>query len=74
MSKPVRVGVFTVEVSRHERAIALRHGAVVEVLEPGRHRRRLRTSYERVDVRKRLATVAPQEILTADGSVSRCPR
>lgn len=61
------MGVFSMVVERHERVLALRDGAVVGVLEPGRHRRRRRVTYERVDVRPRLGTVAPQEILTADG-------
>lgn len=63
----MKITMFSVVVERHERVLALRDGAVVAVLDPGRHRRRRRTSYRWLDVRPRLGTVAPQEILTADG-------
>lgn len=61
------MSVFTVVVARHERVLAVRDGAVVGVLDPGRHRRQRRVSYEPVDIRPRLGSVAPQEVLTADG-------
>lgn len=61
------MGMFSLVVPRHERVLAVLDGAVVGVLGPGRHRRTRRTRYEHVDVRPRLGTVAPQEILTADG-------
>lgn len=62
------MGVFSIVVERHERVLAVRDGEVAAVLGPGRHRRTIRTSYERVDVRPRITTIAPQEILTADGA------
>jgi regulator of protease activity HflC (stomatin/prohibitin superfamily) len=62
------MGVFSIVVERHERVLAVRDGEVTAVLGPGRHRRTSRTSYERVDVRPRITTIAPQEILTADGA------
>ncbi|MEZ5096063.1 MAG: SPFH domain-containing protein [Nocardioides sp.] len=37
------------------------------VLEPGRHRRQRATAYQLLDLREQLQTVAPQELLTADG-------
>lgn len=61
------MGVFTLVVPRHAAMLAVRDGTVVDVLAPGRYRRRRRTTYERVDIRPRLTTVAPQEILTSDG-------
>lgn len=61
------MGIFTLVVPRHAAMLAVRDGAVVDVLAPGRYRRHRRTTYERVDVRPRLTTVAPQEILTGDG-------
>jgi regulator of protease activity HflC (stomatin/prohibitin superfamily) len=60
------MGVLTVVVERHEKALVVRDGKVTGVLEPGRHRRERRTTYERIDVRERITTVAAQEVLTAD--------
>jgi regulator of protease activity HflC (stomatin/prohibitin superfamily) len=51
----------------HERVLAYRDGCLERVLEPGRHRLRRRTRLVRVDVRERIVTLAPQEVLTADG-------
>ena len=62
------MNVFSIVVERHEQVLAVRDGEVVEVLGPGRHRRTRRTAYERIDVRSRVTTIAPQEILTADGA------
>ena len=62
------MNVFSIVVERHEQVLAVRDGEVVEVLGPGRHRRTRRTVYERVDVRSRVTTISPQEILTADGA------
>src|SRR3954470_12755158 len=42
-------------------------GARTVVLEPGRHPQRARASYQVLDRREQLLTLAPQEILTADG-------
>jgi len=57
----------TVTVPAHERVLAYRDGRLDRVLEPGRHRRRTRTRLVRVDVRDRIVTLAPQEVLTSDG-------
>lgn len=62
------MNVFNIVVERHEQVLAVRDGEVVDVLGPGRHRRTRRTVYERVDVRSRVTTISPQEILTADGA------
>ncbi len=42
-------------------------GARTVVLEPGRHRTRRRATYQVLDVREQVLTLAPQEVLTADG-------
>jgi regulator of protease activity HflC (stomatin/prohibitin superfamily) len=42
-------------------------GARTVVLEPGRHPQRARASYQVLDRREQLLTLAPQEVLTADG-------
>lgn len=60
------MGVWNVLVQRHEAALVVEDGRVTGVLGPGRHRRRRRTTYERVDVRERITTVPAQEVLTAD--------
>jgi regulator of protease activity HflC (stomatin/prohibitin superfamily) len=56
-----------ITVRSHERVLAYRDGRLERVLDPGRHRRRSRTSLVRVDVRERIVTLAPQEVLTSDG-------
>jgi regulator of protease activity HflC (stomatin/prohibitin superfamily) len=56
-----------VTVRQHERVLANRDGRLERVLDPGRHRRRTRTQLVRVDVRERIVTLAPQEVLTCDG-------
>jgi regulator of protease activity HflC (stomatin/prohibitin superfamily) len=56
-----------VAVRQHERVLAYRDGRLERVLDPGRHRRRTRTQLVRVDVRERIVTLAPQEVLTCDG-------
>lgn len=61
------MSLFTLTVKPGERLLALRAGFPTTVLEPGRHRRHLRTTYRSIDVRERLVQVAPQEVLTADG-------
>ncbi|NRQ50316.1 SPFH domain-containing protein [Aeromicrobium stalagmiti] len=59
---------MTITVMRHERVVHYRHGALVGVLEPGRHRIRGRGHTLRtIDTRVRLFEVRPQEIPTADG-------
>ncbi|HEX2175297.1 MAG TPA: slipin family protein [Nocardioidaceae bacterium] len=56
-----------ITVRSHERVLAYRDGRLERVLDPGRHRRRIRTSLVRIDVRERIVTLAPQEVLTSDG-------
>lgn len=56
-----------VTVHAHEQAVVYVDGRVVDVLGPGRHPRRRRQTLSRVDVRDRVSSVAPQELLTADG-------
>jgi regulator of protease activity HflC (stomatin/prohibitin superfamily) len=50
-----------------QRALERLDGATTVVLEPGRHRQRDRASYQVLDLREQLFTLAPQEVLTADG-------
>lgn len=42
-------------------------GRPTAVLGPGRHRRRRTATYQPLDTREQVVTVAPQEVLTADG-------
>lgn len=56
-----------ITVRPHERVLAYRDGRLERVLEPGHHGRRLRTELVRIDVRERIVTLAPQEVLTSDG-------
>ena len=56
-----------INVGSHERVLAYRDGRLERVLPPGRHRRRTRTQLVRIDVRQRIVTLAPQEVLTSDG-------
>lgn len=57
----------TITVRSHERVLAYRDGRLDGVLDPGRHRLRARTELMPVDVRERIVTLAPQEVLTSDG-------
>ncbi len=50
-----------------QRVLERLDGASTVVLEPGRHRRRQRATYQVLDVREQLLTLSPQEVLTADG-------
>ena len=50
-----------------QRVLERLDGAPTVVLEPGRHRRRSRATYQVLDVREQLLTLSPQEVLTADG-------
>lgn len=61
------MSLLNLTVQAHERALEQRDGRLVRVLEPGRYRRRSRTTYQLLDVRERLSQVSPQEVLTADG-------
>jgi regulator of protease activity HflC (stomatin/prohibitin superfamily) len=56
-----------ITVSQHERVLAYRDGRFEQVLVPGRHSVHRRTELVSVDVRERLVTLAPQEVLTSDG-------
>ncbi len=48
-------------------ALEYRDGKLTRTLEAGRHLRRPRTRFVRVDLRESLHVVAPQDILTSDG-------
>lgn len=61
------MGVLTITVQPRETVLEYRTGTLTRVLGPGRHRRRFRARYERTDLRMRLTSTAPQEVLTADG-------
>src|SRR5690242_21600523 len=50
-----------------QRVLERLDGTPTVVLEPGRHPRRRRASYQVLDVREQLFTLSPQEVLTADG-------
>jgi regulator of protease activity HflC (stomatin/prohibitin superfamily) len=57
-----------VTVRRHERFVHYRHGALIGVLEPGRHRFwSTGNVVKRVDTRIQLFEVRPQEVPTSDG-------
>lgn len=59
---------MVVTVMPHERVVHHRHGRLVDVLAPGRHRFwSLGHSFTRVDTRVRVFEVRPQEIPTSDG-------
>jgi regulator of protease activity HflC (stomatin/prohibitin superfamily) len=61
------MSLFSVTVRASQCAVAYRDGALMQVLGTGRHRRLWRARYVRVDLRESLLTLAPQEVLTADG-------
>ncbi|MBM6401305.1 SPFH domain-containing protein [Phycicoccus sonneratiae] len=61
------MSLFSLTVPSHTTRVEYRHGAVLRVLEPGRHPRRLGASGRSVDRRESLLAVAPQEVLAADG-------
>jgi regulator of protease activity HflC (stomatin/prohibitin superfamily) len=66
------MSLFThITVFSHERALEYVDGVCTRVLEPGRHRTVRRATYQRVDVRERIVTTAPQEVLTSDGVLVR---
>lgn len=57
-----------VTVMTHQRVVHYRHGRLVDVLAPGRHRFwRMGHSFVRVDTRVQILDVRPQEIPTSDG-------
>ena len=57
----------TLRVQSWQRCLERLPGRATRVLEPGKHRRRRGASYQLLDVREQATTVAPQEVLTADG-------
>ncbi len=56
-----------ITVSQHERVLVYRDGRLERVLEPGRYPLRSRSRVVRIDIRERIVTTAPQDVLTADG-------
>jgi len=56
-----------ITVSAHERALEYVDGVCTRVLEPGRYAAPARATYQRIDVRERIFTTAPQDVLTSDG-------
>jgi regulator of protease activity HflC (stomatin/prohibitin superfamily) len=56
-----------ITVPAGERAVEYVRGTSVRVLGPGRHSRPFRATYRKVSTREQLVTIAPQEVLTADG-------
>jgi len=66
------MSLFThITVFSHERALEHVDGVCIRVLEPGRYRTARRATYHRIDVRERIVTTAPQEVLTSDGVLVR---
>lgn len=59
--------MYRITVHATERVVEYRDGAFTRVLEPGRHRYPRRARHQRVDIREQLTSLAPQEVLTADG-------
>lgn len=57
----------TLKVQAWQAALARTPGRPTVVLGPGAHRRHRRATYQLVDLREQVITLAPQEILTADG-------
>jgi regulator of protease activity HflC (stomatin/prohibitin superfamily) len=60
-------GFRTLQVHAWQVALARTPGRPTVVLGPGRYRRRRHTTYQLLDAREQATTVAPQEVLTADG-------
>lgn len=56
-----------ITVAADQRAVEYVRGAFTRVLGPGRHVRPWYASYRWVSTREQLVTIAPQEVLTADG-------
>lgn len=56
-----------VEVAPWANAVVLKDGVHTGTVGPGRHRRRRRSTWHVLDLRPRLLTIPPQEVLTADG-------
>lgn len=56
-----------ITVHSTERVLEYVDGVFNRVLEPGRHGRRRRATYQRVWMVERIETTAPQDVLTSDG-------
>lgn len=56
------MSLFTLTVPSHTTRVEYRHGAVVRVLEPGRHPRRRRATARSVDRREALLALTSQEL------------
>lgn len=61
------MSLFTFTVNPQETFLEYRDGKLNRILEAGRHRRVTRARLVRVNRREQLVTLAPQEVLTADG-------
>jgi regulator of protease activity HflC (stomatin/prohibitin superfamily) len=61
--------LFTELLTVHpwQKALERYDGTPTVVLDPGRHRKRRRATYQVLDLREQLLPLAPQEVLTADG-------
>lgn len=60
------LSLLTITVEARQCALRYRHGRLLDVLPPGRHRRLRGTRLVRVDLRERLMSLSPQEVLTSD--------
>ncbi|MCB1300908.1 MAG: slipin family protein [Tetrasphaera sp.] len=58
----------TITIAPRQVAIETKDGLVTRTLTSGKHRRIRGATYTIVDLREQLLTVAPQEVLTADGA------
>ncbi|MER3388410.1 MAG: slipin family protein [Microcella sp.] len=56
-----------VDVAPWATAVVIRDGVHTATVGPGRHRRARRSTWHVLDLRPRLLTIPPQEVLTADG-------
>jgi len=56
-----------ITVPAWSRAVVLRDGIITGERGAGRHRRKGRSEWHLVDMRSRILTIPPQEVLTADG-------
>lgn len=57
----------TITVRQGTRLVEYLHGVFTEVLEPGKHQRPLKATYEPVLLREQLGSIPVQEIPTSDG-------
>ena len=61
------MSLFTLTVNPGECLLERRPGEPTRALEAGQHRRHRDATYVRIDLRQRLAQLAPQDVPTADG-------